>query len=204
MIMNTDDSFHKNVEEFHRIYEQMLADERWQQSNFLKIIHARLQKLSDELAESAHIAMTNKENNQVDDNQDHERVLKEQTMQLVYIHLYTSDGKELEAWERSISHIHRQFVSRSIYSNESHAQSAAQASPIFINAGYVAVWVEKSFIFPAEDGRKLKDKLGNPVILLKDRAIYLQNIEFFWNNYTHYTWKHQKLCFSKHVQKILL
>ena len=202
--MNKDDGFQKNVEEFHRIYEQMLADERWQQSNFLKIIHARLQKLSDELAESAHIAMTNKENNQVDDNQDHERVLKEQTMQLVYIHLYTSDGKELEAWERSISHIHRQFVSRSIYSNESHAQSAAQASPIFINAGYVAVWVEKSFIFPAEDGHELKDKLGNPVILLKDRAIHLQNIEFFWNNYTHYTWKHQKLCFSKHVQKILL
>lgn len=202
--MDKDDSFHKNVEEFHRIYEQMLADERWQQSNFLKIIHARLQKLSDELAESAHIVLKNNENNQSKDNQDHERTLKEQTMQLVYIHIYTSDGKELEAWERSISHLHRQFVSRSIYSNESHAQSAAQASPIFLNAGYVAVWVEKSLIFPVEAGHELKDKLGNPVILLKDRAIQLKNIEFFWNNYTHYTWQHQKLCFSKHVQKILL
>ena len=36
--MDGDDNFQQNVEEFHRIYEQMLADERWQQSNYLKII----------------------------------------------------------------------------------------------------------------------------------------------------------------------
>lgn len=202
--MDEDNNFQQNVEEFHRIYEQMLSDERWQQSNYLKIIHARLKKLSDDLAESAHITMKNNEANQADENQDLDRALKEQTMQLAYIHLYTSEGKSHEAWERAISYLHQQFVSRSIYSNESYAQSAAQAAPIFLNAGYVAVWVEKSLIFPVEAGHEPKDKLGNPVILLKDRAIQLKNIEFFWNNYTHYTWKDQKLCFSKHVQKILL
>jgi len=202
--MDDDDNLQQNIEEFHLIYEQMLADERWQQSNYLKIIHARLQKLSDELAESAHITMKNNKINQADKNQDLERALKEQKMQLVYIHIYTSEGKSHEAWERVISLLHRQFVSRSIYSKESYAQSAAQAAPIFLNAGYVAVWVEKSLIFPVEAGHEPKDKLGNPVILLKDKAILQKNIEFLWNNYTHYTWKNQKLCFSKHVQKILL
>ena len=82
--MDDDDNLQKNTEEFHRIYEQMLSDERWQQSNYLKIIHARLKKLSDDLAESAHITMKNNETNQADKSQERDRVLKEQTMQLVF------------------------------------------------------------------------------------------------------------------------
>lgn len=190
--------FFEEIKKFQQIYSKMLVDERWQQSPFLKIMYAKLSKFNDELSElldEPELSSVNVESPQslstLDDN-----------FQKVFIYLYSADGKKLDAWQRVVENLDRQFVTRPIYENEIDVQDVVIQAPVLLNAGYVAVWVEKKYIIQSTEVDDLKDKFGRKLISLKDRAINLGRVEYFWNNYAQYSWQNSKLTFSKLAERL--
>lgn len=188
----------EEIKKFQQVYNDMLADERWQQSPFLKIMHAKMSMLKEQLEnliDSSNPEITDLNTpstfKQPDDN-----------FQKIYIYLYTSDGKKLDAWQRVVENLDKHYISRPIYENEFDAQHAAIHAPVFFNAGYVGVWVDKKFINKNLDTDDFKDKFGHTLISLKDRAIDLSRIDSFWNNYVQYAWTNSKLTFSKLVERL--
>jgi intracellular multiplication protein IcmQ len=119
--------------------------------------------------------------------------------ELVFISIYCSDGSNLSAWERVISNLPKQYISRPIYLREQDAQKMAKSRPIVINEGYVAVYVDKNAIFETGSDMVMQDKFGNQLLSLKDRAIDLKKVSFFWNSSKQYSLKEQALIFSKIV-----
>ncbi len=181
----------------------MLSNEHWEDSPFMKVLHAKLCKVIGDFDDLIGISHLTQNEQVVDKGLERAALFQSQDMQLVYIYLYTSEGKAVDAWERVISNIAKQYISRPIYISEEDVQGAAQFSPILLNAGYVAVWVKKSAIIVEDEAHQIKDKLGKRLITLKDRSVDLKNMEFFWNNYMLYEWKDGALVFKKLVEKIL-
>lgn len=195
--------FKEYLQKFHDTYREMLSNEHWEDSPFMKVLHAKLSKVIAEFDEIIGVSSSEKIEQVVDDSLEREANYLSQDMRLVYIYLYTSEGKTLAAWERVISNISKQYVSRPIYLVEDDVQGAAQFSPILINAGYIAVWVKSSAIIVEDEAHQIKDKFGKRLITLKDRSVDIKNIEYFWNNYMLYQWKESGLVFKKLVEKIL-
>ena len=123
-------------------------------------------------------------------------------LQKIFIYLYTSDGKKMDSWQRVIANLDKQYISRPIYVDETDAQHAVFHAPITFNAGYVAVWVDKNGINWVSDEDQLKDKYGHTLLSLKDKAVQLDKIDYFWNNFVEYHWVKDKLIFSKQVERL--
>ena len=162
-------------------------------STFLNLIHKNIVKLSEDFDESVLNFYYSQEDVEV-------KPLEYPNHELVYVSIYCSDGNNLTAWERVILNLPKQYISRPIYVREQDAQKAAKAKPLFINEGYVAVFVDKKSIFEQDsDAFALQDKFGFELLNLKDRAIDLSKIYFFWHNSKQYLFKNQSLIFSKDV-----
>jgi intracellular multiplication protein IcmQ len=200
----TDKLYQEYLSKFYILFKQMLANENWQSTPLLKLYHSKLAKLAEEYAASAHILENNAPVEVSKPEEDRHAIFQAKNMQLVYIYLYTSDGKSLDAWGRLVYNLPRNYISRPIYEDEYDVQSAALITPILSNAGYAAVWVDKDAIIRlTEEGEEIKDKLGRPLLTLKDKAVNMQNMEFFWNNFMLYDWKNGALKFSKNAEKII-
>jgi hypothetical protein len=188
----------EEIKKFQQVYNEMLIDERWQQSPFLKIIHAKMSILKEQLAN----LIENSDAQSIDINTPLSSKAPDDNFQKFFIYLYTAEGKKLDAWQRMVESLDKHYISRPIYENEFDAQYAAIHAPVFFNAGYVGVWVDKKFINTNSDTDDFKDKFGHTLISLKDRAIVLSRIDSFWNNYAQYSWTNSKLTFSKLVERL--
>jgi intracellular multiplication protein IcmQ len=166
-------------------------------STFLKIVQQQIQKISDEFDETI-------EQTYLSDNQAVQEVLDDPNKQAVFISVYCSDGSKIDAWQRVITNLPKQYISRPIYLREQDAQKALKAKAQFLNEAYVSVLVDKKNIFSTEnDLFNLHDKFGSQLLTLKDRSIELSNIVFFWHNSKQYSFKDGNLSFFKTVPDFL-
>jgi intracellular multiplication protein IcmQ len=191
------ESLLEQLKKFQKIYDEMLGDENWANSPFLKIMHAKLTKLKFELDE---VLNFDQPFETLDISPNQKGHFQENNFEKFYIYLYTTEGKKLDAWQRLVDNLERQYISRPIYCNEKDVQYAVFNAPVFHNAGYVAVWVEKKFIQIQDE--LIKDKFGNDLMVLKDRAISLDKIDYFWTNSTQYKWKDGKLVFFQSLARL--
>lgn len=178
-----------SVEDVQKVQETMtalLSEGDWEQANFLKIMREELQNIYttfNALAEQVYAeSVTNidvKYDNLNFDKSNH---------QLVYINLYSAEGENLDSWQRIVTNLPKQFITRAIYENEIDAQDALKMAPVFTNAAYVAVWVDKHSIISLDISQTQIDKSGHRLLTLKDRAVLLNKIEFFWHNMAKYHW----------------
>lgn len=182
----------KNIQD---AIKKMLSSEAWDKAVVLRVIRQQLQVLSDKFDKAALEAFAPDEL---------AAVVTHEEKQLVFISVYASEGKNLEAWQRLIMNLPRQYISRPIYAREEDAQYAARNKGIAMNEGYVAIWVDKSNIMPSSNQLfDLKDKFQHALITLKDRAIDLNNIEFFWVNSIQYTFQNGRLNFLKAIDDFI-
>ena len=180
----------EEVELIHQSMQACLDLPEWQQSNYLKLMHGRLAKIANDLQESIN-----------DINASHNDVVQTEGRahpdeQLIFISVYSAFGKMIESWERVIINLPKQYVSRPIYLHEKDAQYAARFKGVLQNEAYVSVWVKKTDII---DTGMLKDKFNRTLISLKDKAINLANIEYFWNVSIRYKWQNTQLIRDKQV-----
>ncbi len=100
---------------------------------------------------------------------------------VVYIAIYQANGEFLEKWVNPIKALTERSVSRPVYQSEAHVAELIRAKRSR-NDGYVAVWVKPTDILNRQNF-SAKDRLGHPVLALKDGSVRPENIiEFVYDN----------------------
>ena len=178
------------VEIIQQLIKECLDLPEWQQSNYLKLMHGRLEKVAKDLQEAIDEASGRSDDNTTPTAREHP------DEQLIYISIYSAFGRSIEAWDRVVINLPKQYVSRSVYLNEKDAQYAARFKGLPQNEAYIAVWVKKTDII---NTAALKDKFDRALITLKDRAIRLENIEYVWSSSILFKWQNNHLVRDKEV-----
>lgn len=195
----SEDKLREQINKFEATYNDLLSDNRWQQTPFLKVMHSKLTQLKNELTS---IIESSGIQEKTTPKLEKVALPESEDFQKLFIYLYSSDGKKIDSWQRVVANIDKQFISRPIYLEEADVQHAVLHAPVTFNAGYVAIWVDKNFINIVLDEDKPKDKYGRELVSLKDNAIILEKIDYFWNNFVQYHWLKDKLIFSKQVERL--
>ena len=146
----------------------------WNNSKFLSAIGNKLENIRDEFAE--HVTITDEIHEQ---KEIAGRRQVQEGQQEIYISLYSSQGSRIQSWVPIISNLPRQIISRPVYANEQEVKEATRAKAHKMNEAYVSIIINKTDILPTKPEKTPKDKLGNSLLTLKDRAIHTENINRF-------------------------
>ncbi|MCW8408500.1 Dot/Icm secretion system protein IcmQ [Legionella sp. PATHC035] len=148
----------------------------WDKSNFLRSIGNRLIGVRDNFAKK--INARSQAQIQSDTNLANRLALRG-NQQEVFVSLYTSDGSNLQSWERIIFNLPRQMISRPIYEKEDQVKALIKSKENKQNEAYVGIYINKTDIIPLVPDKILYDRLGSPLLTLKDKSLDLENITRF-------------------------
>lgn len=147
----------------------------WDQSNFLKIIGKNLREIRDEFANEIESSTQKPESNTYLAN----RIALRRGQKKVYIALYSSDGANLRSWEQILANIPRQMISRPIYADENDVIAIIKTKEFRVNEAYVSIYIGDNEILEISADKLPIDKLGKPLLSLKNKALNVDNIIFF-------------------------
>lgn len=99
-------------------------------------------------------------------------------MKEIFIGLYSSDGTNLQSWNRILLNLPRQVVSRPIYEKEVDVREMIRTKENKNNEAYVAMYIKASDIISVEPDKAPIDRLGKPLLMLLDRAVDLNNVHY--------------------------
>jgi len=162
----------------------------WEQSNFLKVIGKNLTEIRDnflnqlgassqaQLKAESHLA---------------NRIALRSGQQEIYISLYSSDGANLQSWERIVANLPRQMISRPIYADEENLKALLKTKENKQNEAYVAIYINQSDILSLGIDKTAIDKLGKTLLNLKDKTLNLDNISRFVHASGIYRFSHGRL-----------
>ncbi|MBA4695848.1 MAG: Dot/Icm secretion system protein IcmQ [Legionella sp.] len=157
--------------------ETALSEGPWDQSNFLRIIGKKLQKIHDDFASHVH----HKPSEALTTTPTHSQktALESEDTLKVFISLYAAEGNKIPVWERVIANLPRQLISRPIYSEEIDVQTLIKSKEKQRNEAYVVAFVPRKSILTGDPQKMPKDKFGKSLYMLRERALTLDNIERF-------------------------
>lgn len=170
-----DDNLDKAKKTLQALDEALVAGP-WNESSFIIMMNKKLRIIRDDLA--AKIAKYEEGETDSPEYLAHRAHLSA-SHKLVYISLYSLEGINITSWERIIANLQRQIVSRPVYFNEEDVQNIIKTKEKKINEAYVAFYVNEADILDINRDKIPVDKLGKPMLVLKDNAINLENIEYF-------------------------
>lgn len=155
---------------------ELLERGPWNNSAFLRVLGKKIQKSHDDLAERAGRAK------QAEGHQTTEYIKPQalsETQQEVFIALYSSDGGKLESWEKILMNLPRQAISRPIYAEKKAIQKVFKERRNHLNEAYVSIYISRDLILPTPIEKTPKDRFGNELLTLKNKAFELDNIMRF-------------------------
>lgn len=164
---------HEQNEQIVNALNKAIADGPWEESNFLKILGKNLVELRDKFVEELGIALQEPAKIQ---SQLIRRSASTDAQQEVYVSLYSSDGINLQSWERIIANLPRQMISRPIYANEDALKEIIKTKENKLNEAYVAIYINQSDILTLPPDKSPVDKLGTVLLCLKDKTLNLESI----------------------------
>lgn len=159
-----------------KAFDEAINNGPWDKSNFLQAIGKSLKEIRDNFAKNMNVR------SKVQMKQDAylaNRLALRSGQQEVYISLYTSEGDNLNSWEKILSNLPRQMISRPIYANEEMVKDLIKMKVNKQNEAYVVFYINKTDIIDIPADRVLLDKLGNPLLTLKDKTLDLENVSRF-------------------------
>jgi intracellular multiplication protein IcmQ len=110
-----------------------------------------------------------------------------------YVSLYNVDGGNMSKWEKILLSLDKQIVTRPVYATEQAARASIRAKTARKNDAYAAFYLTKTDIIPPKDGKAPLDRLGNPLLILKDTALKLTNITRFCHESGIYLFRNNSL-----------
>lgn len=170
--------------------EDAIAQGPWDESNFLKMIGKGLLEIQEKfLGELQGPGI---------------KTLKETTHQAnqmairhgrreVFIGLYASEGSNIQAWERIVFNLPNQVTSRPIYANELDVQALIKTKANKENEAYVSIFIQETDILMVTPDKILVDRLGKPLLLLKNKSLNLDHIGRFVHASGTYHFAHGRL-----------
>jgi intracellular multiplication protein IcmQ len=146
----------------------------WSASAFLSLIGKKLKSIRDNIADHVDAHQDSASGYDKADSRNSERF---STLKKVCISLYAFDGSNLQSWERILEHLPVQTTSRPIYENEEDVNTIIRTKANRLNEAYAVVYIDPLNILKLPPERTQVDKLGKPLLSLKDKAITQENIE---------------------------
>lgn len=162
----------------------------WDKSNFLKLIGKNLCEIRDNLM--THLSTLSAENTKIASNLAN-RIALRSGQQEVFIGLYSSDGNSIQSWERILSNLPKQIISRPVYANEKDVKDLIKTKEKKINEAYVSIYVNRNDLLSLAPDKVPVDKLGRPLLSLKNKSIDLENINHFVHLSSVYTYSKGRL-----------
>jgi len=148
----------------------------WDQSNFLRAVGKNLNEIRDNFVNQMRVrtpAQLKAESHFAN-----RMALRSGQLEL-FISLYSTDGSNIQSWERIVANLPRQMISRPIYSNEGDITALLKSKENKQNEAYVAIYVNKTDVLPCAPDKVVLDKLGHQLLNLKDKSLDLENITRF-------------------------
>lgn len=169
-----DDLSKRQIEDILKAMDDMLASGPWEESNFLRVIGKNLSSIRDEFA--SHVL----DQSELANMESHEAKREARSgQQEVFISLYSSEGNKIQSWERIVTNLPKQMISRPVYADENDVKNVIKSKENPVNEAYVAIYILQSDILDLAEDKILKDKFGKKLLSLKDRALNLDNISKF-------------------------
>lgn len=147
----------------------------WEESNFLRVIGKNLRQIRDNFISETGIIDQGVESS----SESQGAYTLKAGQQEIFISLYSSDGSNMQAWERILANLPKQMISRPIYEHENSVNYLIKSKENKINEAYVAVVINQSDLLTMPSDRTPIDKFGKPLLTIKDRALSLDNIKRF-------------------------
>lgn len=167
-----------------KAFDDTLQQGPWEESNFLRVIGKNLKEIRESFLQQHPTPMVAENPNLTPAQAVH--IANAKNQQEVYIALYSSEGNNFQTWERILANLPRQMISRPIYSNEEHIQAITKTKENKVNEAYVAIYIDPSNILSLAADKTPTDKLGVPLLSLKNNALSLDKITRFVHQHTTY------------------
>lgn len=169
---------------------ELLERGPWNKSAFLRVIGKKLQKTYDDFAVRAGRAEQAELHQSTQHNTKQELL---ETQQEVFIALYSSDGANIQSWEKILTNLPRQSISRAVYAKEDAIKHVFKERRNQLNEAYVVMFVTRDAILPTPMDKTPKDRFGTELLTLKDKALVLDNVIRFVHATGVYTYKKGRL-----------
>lgn len=196
------DELKKNYLNILKKFNEAIEDAPWGDSIFLKAVRKKLIELRDQFKQEAHISEADFEALEAAHHPGNTLIhqfAQQQGYTEIFVLLYNTDGTNLSRWEQLVHTIEKQAINRPIYANEASAQAAIRAATHKSNEAYLSVFAKTEDILKPS-AEVPKDRQGNPLILLRDRAIQKNNIHYFAHKSGLYYYLKEKLIWQKNVE----
>ena len=180
----------KTAKEFLAALDKAIASGSWDETNFVLILGRKLREMRTNLAED--IAKFEDKKDFSADFLSKNLAMKN-SLQEVFISLYSLDGVKLQTWEQIIINLRKQMVSRPVYATEKDVIAIIKTKEKKINEAYVSVFINKEDILNIPVDKAPVDKLGQNMLVLKDNAISLDHINYFAHITGKYRYSNGKL-----------
>jgi Dot/Icm secretion system protein IcmQ len=103
---------------------------------------------------------------------------------VIYVTLYQVDGYSMPKWSQRLSSLERYNLSRPVYGSEEEVQKALRSRGYPVTEAYVSVIVDKDMVRSLDN--PAKDRWGQELISLKEKAVKQSNILQFVHSHKHY------------------
>lgn len=166
----------KDADAILKSLDEAIAEGPWDESNFLRVIGKKLHELRDEFA-----AQVNPTDSSKPGMVSHlaNRIALRSGQHEVFVSLYLADGSSISSWERILMNLPKQIISRPIYANEEDIKALIRTKVNKVNEAYVSIYIHQSDILFLSSDKTPLDKLGKPLLTLKNKSISLDNINLF-------------------------
>lgn len=148
----------------------------WDESNFLRAIGKKLTGIRDRFAE--HLNAPGLEQAKKNTHLANQIALRT-GQQLIFVALYSYEGTNMQSWERILMNLPKQMISRPIYAAEEDVKDIIKTKENKNNEAYVSLYINGSDILPLSVEKTPVDKLGKPLLVLKDKSLSLDNYDLF-------------------------
>lgn len=171
-----DELSEQQTDEILKALDEAIANGPWDESNFLRVIGKNLREIRDEFFNQLHAP--GHEKLKVASHLAN-RIALRSGQQEIFIALYSSNGTNLQSWERILMNLPKQMISRPVYNNEDDLKAMIRTKENKNNEAYVSMYISKGDILTLSADRTPMDKLGKPLLSLKDKSLSLDNINHF-------------------------
>jgi intracellular multiplication protein IcmQ len=185
-----DELSEQKAKEILKALDEAIQAGPWKESNFLRAIGRNLHNIREELD---NYLEGKKQEKSKKLSPFLKRGTSTQDQQEIFISLYSSNGRNLQSWERILANLPRQSVSRPVYAEEVDVKTIMKHKEHRENEAYVGLYIHPNDILLLDEDKIPKDKLGKPLITLKSRAIDLENITRFVHISGEYLYMHGRL-----------
>ncbi len=175
--------------------DEAIEEGPWEASNFLRVIGKNLHEIRDVFA-----AESNTTPGETSGIVSHlaNRIALRSGQQEVFVALYSSDGSNVSSWERILMNLPKQMISRPIYADEEDIKALIRTKLNKINEAYVSMYINQSDILFLSPDKTPVDKLGKPLLSLKNKSLNLDNINRFIHQSGTYHYAHARLSIVNH------